>query len=106
MILGAITGNIDVRAGRSLPETPITSPPIRLNNYMLADMFGDDFVEQSVQKRSAAKIGWQRSALLYPATWPYSNADIKNRIRTRDLNQTANPVAKACDQISHGSFES
>ncbi|MDR1573276.1 MAG: molybdopterin-dependent oxidoreductase [Clostridiales Family XIII bacterium] len=102
--LWAITGNIDVPGGNVIARNAYHVSAYPFDNYQLADMYGDDFVEQVVQKRIGSdEYGWLRK-------WRcYIQPDIAvQQMLTQNPYpikatwiQTANPVANAADMKLH-----
>jgi anaerobic selenocysteine-containing dehydrogenase len=100
----AITGNIDVPGGQVIARNAYHVSAYPFDNYMLADMFGDDFVEQVVQKRiGSEEYGWLRKWRCYiqPDVAVQQMLTQKPYPIRATWIQTANPVANAADQKIH-----
>ncbi len=102
--LWAITGNIDVPGGQVIARNGYHVSAYPFDNYQLADMFGDEFVEQVVQKRiGSEEYGWLRKWRCYIQPDIAVNQMLTQKpypIRATWI-QTANPVANAADQRLH-----
>ncbi len=100
----AITGNIDVPGGQVIARNGYHVSAYPFDNYQLADMFGDDFVEQVVQKRIGSdEYGWLRKWRCYIQPDVAVQQMLTQRpypIRATWI-QTSNPVANAADQKLH-----
>jgi anaerobic selenocysteine-containing dehydrogenase len=100
----AITGNIDVPGGQVIARNGYHVSAYPFDNYQLADMFGDDFVEQVVQKRIGSdEYGWLRKWRCYiqPDVAVQQMLTQKPYPIRATWIQTANPVANAADQKLH-----
>jgi anaerobic selenocysteine-containing dehydrogenase len=100
----AITGNIDVPGGQVIARNAYHVSAYPFDNYQLADMFGDKFVEEVVQKRiGSEEYGWLRKWRCYIQPDVAVQQMLTQRpypIRATWI-QTSNPVANAADQKIH-----
>lgn len=102
--LWTITGNIDVPGGNVIARNAYQVSAYPFDNYQLADMFGDQFVEEVVQKRiGSEEYGWLRKWRCYIQPDVAVNQMLTQKpypIRGTWI-QTSNPVANAADQKLH-----
>lgn len=100
----AICGNIDVPGGQVIARNGYHVSAYPFDNYQLADMFGEQFVADVVQKRIGSdEYGWLRKWRCYiqPDVAVQQMLTQKPYPIRATWIQTANPVANAGDQRLH-----
>ena len=102
--LWAITGNLDVPGGQVIARNGYHVSAYPFDNYQLADMFGEEFVEDVVQKRIGSdEYGWLRKWRCYiqPDLAIDQMLTQKPYPIKATWTQTANPVARGADVKLH-----